>query len=504
MANHHTFLFQALPISLWVLWWDRRRLLQGKRLLVLAGWFVLGLAPYLYLPWADSGDPLYAWGEVTSVSGFLDHLLRREYGTFQLLGTEKQAGEMLVIGLWSFLQHVVVQSLGVGCLLAVFALWKLRSGDRVPRGLLLASLAAFLLYVLVFHYLANLHIEQAFYLEIHKRFWQMPVWLVFLWAGLGLTLVPWPQRLPSWSLRAVASVAVLLQVGLFYGAENQRHNRTLHYYGSYLLGALPRNALFLSLGDLDTNVLRYLQQAEGVRADVTVVDQELLQKQRYNEVLKFHYPNLQIPGNRWVRGGHQGAGSYNLKQLFDANLQRGPIFVSDLSKEQRAYADSSWVEDYEVWPFGMVSQVLRRQEDFDEPGYMSQVEESWAAYDVDQIVHVSPGFWEELVWRAYWDMDLVMANRLVEKAQEGGNKDRALLDLAIERMERMRQRVPYHQPSLFRNLGFAYYLRFGQDPQGMTKAVEAWSLYLSDPITDDPNLPSIVQMVRAWRSAGGR
>jgi len=47
---------------------------------------IMGLLPYLYLPLSSYLNVArWTWGDQTSVSGFITHLLRREYGTFDLV-----------------------------------------------------------------------------------------------------------------------------------------------------------------------------------------------------------------------------------------------------------------------------------------------------------------------------------------------------------------------------------------------------------------------------------
>jgi len=47
---------------------------------------VVGLLPYLYLPLSSYLNVArWTWGDQTSISGFLTHLFRREYGTFDLV-----------------------------------------------------------------------------------------------------------------------------------------------------------------------------------------------------------------------------------------------------------------------------------------------------------------------------------------------------------------------------------------------------------------------------------
>ena len=48
--------------------------------------FLLGLLPYIYLPLsAHFSNARWTWGDQRTFSGFLKHLLRSEYGTFDLV-----------------------------------------------------------------------------------------------------------------------------------------------------------------------------------------------------------------------------------------------------------------------------------------------------------------------------------------------------------------------------------------------------------------------------------
>ena len=82
-ANHHTIVFVAAPFAVYLLA-RNRALLTPRAAAVLAALALAGASPYLYLPWAAAHHPAIAWGDPSSASGFLDHVLRREYGTFQL------------------------------------------------------------------------------------------------------------------------------------------------------------------------------------------------------------------------------------------------------------------------------------------------------------------------------------------------------------------------------------------------------------------------------------
>ena len=93
LTNQHTILLLEAPLILAVIISSRASLLRPRSLVSLAMLFCLGLAPYLYLPWAGAAAPRGSWGAVDEVKGFIRHLLRREYGSLQLYTTGSEEGD---------------------------------------------------------------------------------------------------------------------------------------------------------------------------------------------------------------------------------------------------------------------------------------------------------------------------------------------------------------------------------------------------------------------------
>ena len=86
LCNQHTIVLYIAPLILWILWLLRNELIfRPMTVLPLAGAFLLGLSLYVYLPVSASLFPQPgSWGHVATMSGFLHHFLRRDYGTFRL------------------------------------------------------------------------------------------------------------------------------------------------------------------------------------------------------------------------------------------------------------------------------------------------------------------------------------------------------------------------------------------------------------------------------------
>ncbi len=91
LTNHHTLIFYAIPAALLILT-SSPAMRTPRQIATFALCSLVGLLPYAYIPIASRRVPLMSWGDQTTLSGFLDHLLRREYGTFRL-GVQEQATE---------------------------------------------------------------------------------------------------------------------------------------------------------------------------------------------------------------------------------------------------------------------------------------------------------------------------------------------------------------------------------------------------------------------------
>lgn len=103
MSNQHASLLSIGPLILSVVYHLYIR--KGTdiiSILIPAGFlFLIGLLPYIYLYVATSGGRSVrgSWGDTSSISGMLRHMLRAEYGTFRL---------GMVTGSETFLERIVL------------------------------------------------------------------------------------------------------------------------------------------------------------------------------------------------------------------------------------------------------------------------------------------------------------------------------------------------------------------------------------------------------------
>ncbi|MEE8143062.1 MAG: hypothetical protein V3T77_08180, partial [Planctomycetota bacterium] len=478
-----------IPLALWAMWVGREPLWRWRRVTALVSLFFLGLAPYLYLPLAAAQPALSSWGDPTTWQGFSDHLLRREFGTLRL-GPNPE-GAQLIPGLAGFLGESFRQLLWIGPPLAVWGLL-LKIRREGARGLGVVSLVAFLLYLGVFHSLANLPLQDPFYREIQSRFWPQALLLLCAWAGLGMARVRWRQ--------GVVPVCIALQIGLHFGQEDQSDRHLFEHFGRSTLSSLPLNAVLLSVGDLYYNTVHYLQEVEGVRRDVRLLDRELLQAPWMNERIRRYYPDLQIPGRRYLRrkggGGKTSQDQYNLVELLDANRDAFEFYVTPVPEDD---PDTSWVGSYEAWPVGFVSVLRPRGQHFDVKQHVAkarQVVDAFLPLLEELKGTPRPGSWEEVVWKLHWETDNRLARRLLESAR-ARNHDPTLLRSAANTLERLLATHPQPRAQLWKNLGIIYSQLARTDPEAISRVVHCWQKFLEKVPAGDPEAAQIRQAL--WK-----
>uniref|UniRef100_A0A3P9KEF9 Transmembrane protein 260 n=1 Tax=Oryzias latipes TaxID=8090 RepID=A0A3P9KEF9_ORYLA len=90
LCNQHTLVLYVLVIIPWVIYrFHSLKELSLNGLVYLGLCFLAGFLPYIFLPISSYlNTARWSWGDQTTMSGLLTHLLRTEYGTFSLAKTE--------------------------------------------------------------------------------------------------------------------------------------------------------------------------------------------------------------------------------------------------------------------------------------------------------------------------------------------------------------------------------------------------------------------------------
>ncbi len=199
-----------------------------------------------------------------------------------------------------------------------------------------------------------------------------------LWVGIGATgLLEWTWESVRDKLQGAAQHTAMLSVaGIIFLAvpfwmtyqnyydHDRSGNYVAHDYAYNMLMSLDENAVVFTNGDNDTYPLWYLQEVEGVRTDVRVVNLSLLNTPWYTKQLK----------NEWAHDAPPLPISLSDDQLNDLGLMRWeprevqlPVNKAQLVGSSEVFdvaPDTSQIESPMTWqlngrPFGQDINVLQ-------------------------------------------------------------------------------------------------------------------------------------------------
>jgi len=492
LTNHQTLLFCGAPMLLWMLVRSRRTMLRPLPLAATAGAAVAGLFPYLYLFARPSDHPLTTWGDTSTISGFLTHVTRAEYGSLRLAGTERSAD--LVASMGAYLSRLPYELLWVGVPLALLALPLMRHGSAGRRMTVRALWLVLAVNLFVFHALSNMPLEEPLFYEIHSRFWQQPNLIVCVLAGCGFA---WLGRerlgLAPAGLALAALGVVGIQLGLHYAAEDQSDNDLVVDLARKTLAVVPPDALVISRGDLLLNSLRYVQVCEGVRPDVRLLDIEMLESPWMAGMVRRHHPGVTLPGEFYRAPSRAKAGSYDLLQLVEANIGNASVMSNALDER-----DTSWAARYTTWPVGFYDRFYPKGTRIDVDAYTTFTERWAGATGAAFPDSLSPGSWEAVARQHFASAEGRRGTRLLEYAVTGPGLRPDQLGKVGAMLETALALDADPDPGLYLNAGIYYYMMKGKIPDAVDRMIDVWTEYrlrvpgdtpegrMVDPVLADP------------------
>lgn len=486
LTNHHTLIFYAIPAALLVL--ANGPAMRTPRKIGMFGMCgLVGLLPYAYIPLASRRVPLMSWGNQTTLSGFLDHLLRREYGTFRL-GVQEQAPN-LTERLAAYVSGSFADLLWIVPLLALAGLVLI--GHRRDKALLWCWLGAFFFFLITFNALANGSLQPGVSRFVEGRFWQQPHLLLCVFAALGLAAVA--QRLGTVGIKALPVVAVSLAIAqpvVNFRQQDKSGAVEIHQFLTDILDSVPPQTLLLETGDYIYHGLRYLQIVEGYRTDVRVLDQMVLAYGWHQRLTQKYFPDVVFPGSRMLPRPER-AGDYGMKALFDANRARHPIYVCDVNLWDDARAG------YTPWPGGLVDSVLPTPQQPDVTTWIGAARRSFDGVPIEALRHAPVDSWENVALKYYWKQ---VGKHAISLARWGGeHADRTALERAAEVMETMLAGWPEAPAEIHRDLGIVYQQLARGDASLLVPMRREFEAYLRNAPASDPSVPAIRQILEQTR-----
>ncbi|XP_017516806.1 protein O-mannosyl-transferase TMEM260 isoform X5 [Manis javanica] len=404
LCNQHTIVLYILCIMPWILF----RLLQEKELslgflLKLGLHFSAGLLPYFYLPVScHLNQARWSWGDQTTLLGFLTHFLREEYGTFSLAKSEVGSSMSKIL-----LSQVMNMRTQLSFNIQALAIWAnicLARKDRKNPSLVWLFTGMFCIYSLFFAWRANLDISKPLFMGVVERFWMQSNAVVAVLAGIGLaTLVSESNRvLNTNGLQCLewlsATLFVTYQIYSNFSICDQRTNYVIDKFAKNLLSSMPHDAIILLRGDLPGNSLRYMHYCEGLRPDISLVDQEMMTYEWYLPKMAKHFPGVNFPGNRWnpVEGIlPSGMVTFNLYHFLEVNKQKETFVCIGIHE-----GDPTWKKNYSLWPWGSCDKLVPSEIVFNPKEWIQLTRNiyNWT----EEYGRFDPSSWESVANEEMW------------------------------------------------------------------------------------------------------
>jgi Protein of unknown function (DUF2723) len=485
LTNHHTLVFLGAPLLIALLLLERKAL-SPRRVAATALAFGAGLLPYAYLPLAAAAHPPLAWGDPTTWSGFLTHLLRREYGTFRLANAAVGRGGETIPRIAHFLGRFSETTLGAGPVLAVVSWGEMRRSSPSRRLVLFWS-ATLALYLVVFSSLANVRLDEPLHVTVQDRFWQQALLVACALAGVGFAAIG--RLAGGWAdvteaALALGGAAVLVATG--FGPNDLRDRHLFRDYGAAVLESMPPRAILLITSDEAIGSVRYLQQIEGLRRDVRVIPTGQLTSPWFRGFAATRLPGIVLP-----------PGDFTARRFIDANIGAAPILLVNKVPWLQTLE-----EGYHPWPVGLAERVLPRPEEPDLPSWVREAGESFGRFDPTVGAAFAPGTWERYLADTYWAEYRRFA-RVVVSAATPRAGDLAAHRAVVDALEPLAARDPQLEPEVLKNLGVAFQRLSATDPGAAAKMVLYWRRYLAEGPGNDPDRPAIARAVAQASHAPG-
>jgi hypothetical protein len=291
LTNHSTSIFLVPLLLLDLLITDSRFLFRVKTITRGILFFVIGLLPLLYLPIASSFDPVIDWGNPENLTNFLRTVTRHQY-----TGIE-QDGVKFMSELRFFFSELLVHQWGpvfLALLIPAYVFLFKRN-----RNFLYFSLFFLFLATVVITYVADFDVRgNDFNAQLNRvlvTVFYIPAYIMTsLLMGLGLYyLCSLIKNRPLLTLAAI-SLLLLPLINIFknYQKVDMHDFRLADRFTENLFMDMPDGALLVANIDYIYFPTLYYQYVLHQRPDLVILDQELLRRSWYIEMLSHNYPGL--------------------------------------------------------------------------------------------------------------------------------------------------------------------------------------------------------------------
>ena len=300
LAHHHTILL-LFPAFIY-LFSLKKKLLTTSLIFKCFLFFILGLLPYLYLPWAARNLPVVNWGNPSTLNNFLAVILRSQYGTFQsMLGNFPNLTERILqipfYGLFVLMDFSPI--IFIFLILGMLFLYKNK------KGLLFFLILAIFFSGPLFFFYASFPLIQNFIVGILERFFLLstPFLILLCACGIEQSRILLSKIFTHLRRRIVFDLFIYLFLLIYISILFQQNVNRLDFRNVYIGNAFAydilrpaeKNAIVFLQGDMAFFSAQYVYYLLGYRNDIKLIP--ITSSRDFYKSIKFHklYSDLILP-----------------------------------------------------------------------------------------------------------------------------------------------------------------------------------------------------------------
>ena len=283
LTHHHVILFLA-PAILYNFY---NRYKQYNYYKIAAG-FLLGLLPYLYIPFAARGIAIVNWDRAIDMQGFLRLVTRQDYGSFVANGFYGSLPIHRLLQLQAYGKFLLLDLTWMGIALGLVGfvfLWKQK------RDMFWFFFLSLLFIGPGFFFYASFPLMNRFSLGTYERFLLPSYTILAVVVGLGFGQLIRFKRI-FLLVFLLPFVIGFMTVWRFWGL---REDRTADHLGKDIVASLKQESILLLSRDTPLFVSQYVRYALGVRSDVKLLHANRLWSMDYPATIRLRFPKLVVP-----------------------------------------------------------------------------------------------------------------------------------------------------------------------------------------------------------------
>ncbi|MBI5044487.1 MAG: DUF2723 domain-containing protein [Candidatus Levybacteria bacterium] len=274
LTNHHTIIFVFPGVLLMIgtqLWRDFR--LHKRILLYVIICTLVGFSVYFYPFLASSKRPHVDWGNVTDLQSFLDLLLRKKYGTFQLALFHGVTLEARLVVFKTYLITLLTQLTIPVVFFCILGFASLLKKEKVVA---LSFFLSFLISGPVFILYAGFYLSNSFYFGIYERFLSISSLILLLFFPFGVLMFTkallrfFTKKEYLYLFQAIFLLIPIMLFSYNFPKTNLSQLTSGDDLGKNYLAVLPKNSLLFLSGDTNLFNTWYIRYALNFRKDTEV------------------------------------------------------------------------------------------------------------------------------------------------------------------------------------------------------------------------------------------